>query len=528
MFPKRCDPKEFYSPGKDTGYRSVKSGAMTGSRGAEVVATFGIGASADKMRLEYALQSSDKAYFTGALGAMASRVITILAGVLSLWFLTRVLGTDQFAGYSVAFSALILVGYSVGLGIERSMLLRIGELAPDASALKGGRMMRAILLVAGVLASIAALVMALLYGAGDTPRHAFLRMMAPLVPATALTLVMVTWFQANHRVGVAQVMTGLNDGVRSAAFGVCFLLGLGAGGIAAGAVVGALAPLFFLTFRAAGQTQPEPSGLGVADFTAGLQFLALRLSRMGLHHLDIIALGALGTTTGTAQYAVAARFAILVESGQSMFAPTFMPRARRHLSTGRMDLAEREYHVSRVIGFAGALSLSIGFALFGEPVLQLFGSFGVGFDAFMVLVAGNLLTVGFGMHSVFLSMTDHLGRSTANRVACVAIFAVLLWFLVPRFDAVGAALAFLIAQGTHDAVGVRIMKRRLGISAFDLADCITVLAACTIFCLIGIELVPRLAGIGLLLVLLAATALRHREIMTDIASSLLRIVLRRA
>lgn len=472
------------------------------------------------------MQNSGKAYLTGALGVALSRVVSIAAGIISLWLLTQILTTENFAGYSVAMSVVVLCGYTAGLGIERSMLLRIGGLDVDAEKLAGTRLM---LNISAAVAAIAVLVAGGLYfwsSTGATPRHDFVRMLAPAVPALALSLVLVTWYQANHRVGVSQSMIGLNDGVRSCVFAITMLLGLGATGVAAGVIIGAAAPLIFLSVRACGRTMPEPRTLNFADLVAGLQFLAMRLSKMGLHQFDIIALGALGSATGTAQYVVAARFAILIESGQTMFGATFAPRVRRHLTTGRNDLAEREYHVSRVTGFTAALGACLVLVFIGRPLLQEFGDFGVNFDVFMVLVATNLITVGMGLHSTFLSMTDQLGRSTANRLVCLAIFGLCLWVLVPRYDAMGAAVSFLIATIIHEIAGVAILKRHVGIQALTAVEATVVAIAVATLCAIGIGAASQIHGGLILLAILLLSLSRERALLTAILRDLGKMVSR--
>ena len=473
------------------------------------------------------MTGSGKAYLAGALGTMSSRAASIVAGVLSLWFLTRILGTEAFAGYSVAMSVVVLLGYSVGLGIERSLLVRIGELEPDGRTLAGGRLLRANLISAGFLAGIATLLTVAVLRDATGPQERFTLYLAPVIPATALSLVLMVWYQANHRVGISQAMFGVSDAVRSLCFAIAFGLGLGAPGVVAGAILGAAAPALLLALGALGRAGRETGGLARSDLAQGLQFLLMRLSTMGLQHIDIIALGALGSVVGTAQYAVAKRVAVLVQSGQSAFAPTFIPRVRRNFAQGREDLAEREYRTARVIGFAASLLLALGFVLLGEPVLVLFGNFGFGFDAFMLLTAAHLLTVGFGFHAAFLSMTEDIGWSTANRIVSVLVFALCLLALVPRLDALGASLAFLIATILHDAAGIAILRRRFGIVALDLADGLVVVASTALLCAAGLGAVPPPAAAAGLLTLLAATGWRHRALFSAVLRDLAALAPRR-
>ncbi len=181
-----------------------------------------------------------------------------------------------------------------------------------------------------------------------------------------------------------------------------------------------------------------------------------------------------------------------------------------------------------MIGFAASLLLSLAFVLLGEPVLGLFGDFGFGFEALMLLTAAHLLSVGCGFHAAFLSMTSDIGWSTANRIASVLVFALCLVALVPRFDAPGASLAFLIATILHDGAGIAILRRRFGIVALDLPDGAVVLASSALLCATGLGAVPRLAGAAGLLALLAATGWRHRALFSAVLGDLVALAPRRS
>ncbi len=475
------------------------------------------------------MQRSDSAYLSGATGVLLSRALSVLAGVASLWVLTQVLSTEAFAGYTVAMSILMLAGYSTGLGLERSMLLTISELPPRPTLLQGrGAMLK----IAAVAASVSTLTALVVWGLADPEtggaRDEFLQRLAPIVPSTALSLVMITWFQANHRVGVSQSMLGLNDGMRCLLFLVCMVLGSGPGGIALAAVLASLVPIMVLSWLARGRSVAPPTDLRPSDVRDGLQFLVQRLSLMGLHHLDIIVLGALGTAVGTAQYVVASRFAMLLETAQMVFVPTFAPRVRRYLANGDIEMAAREYKVARVLGFTGALAIALVFVLAGPWILTVFGDFGDGFGAFSLILAAYVLPVGAGMHGTFLAMTNRLRFATLNRAICTGFFLVLLLILVPSFDAMGAGAALVVAIALHEVTGVFLLRRFFGlqaISALEFAE--TVLASAT---LILVAAMPNLNLVGavVLACLLAARLLRERALLGLVLGDLLRLVVRRS
>lgn len=454
-----------------------------------------------------------------------------MAGILSLWFVTRILSAEQFAGYSVAMSVMALAGYAAGLGIERAMLLRLGELAPEAGRLAGRTLM---LRIAGVVAVLSAatsltlvLVLAPTMAANGNFAAEWIAPLAPMVPATALTLVLVTWFQANHRVGASQLMAGVTDGSRSLSLGLILLFGLGAAAVPAAAVAAAGLPIAVLWLLARHRNTPAPGEFGIGDVVDGMQFLTLRISTMGLRNLDIIALGVLASAVETAQYAVASRFAAIINMGHIAFAPTYAPRARRHLATDDAKKAEREFHVVRIAGLVSALVTVILFLLVGRPILSFFGDFGAGYGPFVILMAGHLANVGFGMHGMHLAMTGELRMSTLNHVGSLVLFVVLLALLVPGWGPIGAALSFLVSTLAYDLAGTAILRARTELRGIDTILAVPLFTALAALLVVGLMPELSLLAASVLIAILGVIAIREAPLLTGLARDVL-AMLRRA
>ena len=133
-----------------------------------------------------------KMYFSGSLGVLFSRIVGMIAGVGSLWFLTRVLSTEDFAAYTFAMSLILVLGYSASLGLERVMLLRISGLAPEPGVLKGSVLARRIALRVALLSLAAALgcigvLQAFPRLSAQNDLLGWFIALAPIVPAVALT-----------------------------------------------------------------------------------------------------------------------------------------------------------------------------------------------------------------------------------------------------------------------------------------------------------------------------------------------------
>ena len=70
---------------------------------------------AENRRTGQLVQTPGVAYLVGASGALIGRVLSVVAGVVSLWLLARLLSHEDFAGSAAAMSVVMLLGHGAGL-----------------------------------------------------------------------------------------------------------------------------------------------------------------------------------------------------------------------------------------------------------------------------------------------------------------------------------------------------------------------------------------------------------------------------
>jgi len=458
--------------------------------------------------------SAGSAYLSAASGVLVTRALSLVAGALSLWLLSELLPPAEFAGYTTAMSALFLLGLGAGFGIERAMLIKIAALPTRDATLQGAAMMRRIgglvLLTGSAVGLVAVALWFRVPGlSGEAPVAEWMLRLWPVVPAIALTLALVTWYQANHVFGFPQSLWGLADVMRCAAFAATFALGLGASAVAFSAIAAAILPAVILTSRAVGRTTREPDGLGWREVGDGLQFFVSRFSATAFIHVDILILSVFAPSSVLAQYVIASRLAAVLETGHQIFAPAYAARARRHIQSNAPQAAWREYETARTLGLLVTLTVIALFLAFGSSILGLFGEFGVAFGPFAILLAGHLLNVAFGNHAMHLSMTRDLPFAAANRVFGLCVFVALLLVLAPELQAFGAATAFFVALLVYNLSGTLIVKVRQGASIASPPAMLTTAAAVAFIWVAAVD--PSMAQISALLVLGCALALLSAE-----------------
>jgi O-antigen/teichoic acid export membrane protein len=463
------------------------------------------------------VQAPGIAYVLGASGALTGRALSLVAGVLSLWLLAQLLSHEDFAGYAAAMAVVILLGHGAGLGLERAMLLRLPSFAISSGRLVGRSMMLRIaglvIVLSGVVAGATIAVLGAFPGLREGVTDEWIAALWPVIPGYALLLVLVSWYQSNQRVGIAESMPGVADAARCLALGLIYIAGLGASAVPAGVALSLFLPIAILVAMAAGRTVPAPSDLRLSDASAGLKFLLMRLSTMGLRQIDLIVMGFAVGGSATAAYAVASRIGDMAQLGQQAFVQTYAPRVRQHLVQGDTAAIVREYNATRVLSFLLTLGIAVVLVLGGKTALELFGDFSQGYPVLLLVLAGHLVAASFGGHDMHLSMTDHLRAATANRVVALVAFAILLALLVPPLEGIGAALSYVGAVTLHGVIGAVLLRRQSEARLLHASGLVAGLVGAGGLVLVALTGVSPLFGLAALLCAAAAAVLGEAPLL---------------
>ena len=469
------------------------------------------------------MRSARASYLAGISAVAASTVASAAAGFASLWFLTQVLSKDLFGAYTFSMSVVMLLAIVGTMGLDRVLLLRVAALPTEAGVLRGSALARRVLAFGGAAALTLAVLLWLfadrVVAAGAPPEaHFWLRALAAAIVPVTLAWLAQAWFQANHRVSEATVLPGLVDLARAVLIGTVFMAGGGAAGVAAAVIAAACLPVAVLAWKSRiARRESEPHRIAGEDFRLGVYFVLQNLSNQGLRYFDLVLVGLVTTAVITADYAVAARLAVLCDMGRLALKPTFTPRARRYLGSGASEGLAREYHLLRLGGLVFALAGSAGFVLFGEWLLSIFGPYASCYQPMLVLCAAYVVGAGAGMHSSYLAMSGEVRTSATIRLLSLALFVAALVVLAPRHGALGAAFAMLAAQVMANGVSLAMLRRRTGFVGVPVSAAVVAGLSVLALCSGGLGMVAG-AWLAVILIGLAsvAAAVEHQTRRVDL------------
>lgn len=173
--------------------------------------------------------------------------------------------------------------------------------------------------------------------------------------------------------------------------------------------------------------------------------------------LDFAILGAMAGPAVLGAYAVASKYAELLRLPGTALTWVFYPRLA---SVGETEAAATARRMVRptLIGIAVA---ALPVALLTSPVMRLLygAQFGPAVTPARVLLAGMLLAGGSGIASAYLYGRGTPGLNSIVLGAGLVITVVLDLLLIPRFGALGAAVASTAAYLSTDALLVYLLLR---------------------------------------------------------------------
>lgn len=466
------------------------------------------------------MRDARRSYLSGAAVVWAARMASFASGFASLLLLTRILSQATFGAYSFAMNVVLLLGLLAVLGLDRALLYRVAATAPAPGVLKGtGLVLRVTAAGVGFAGVVAILLWAFapqIEAAGAPLGAAFwLAALAAAVVPLALTRILASWMQANHRVAIGIIVPAISDAARAGLLGLVYLFGGGQASVAGAVVAAAIVPAVILVVTALRlKRRRAPRRMMLEDLSKGSLFLTQRIANEGIRRLDLILLGFASTGAEVAVYAVASRLGELTEFGRVAFKPTFAPRARRHLARGDDDSAQREFRDAQLAATMIALGAAAGFALLGLPILTAFGDYSGAYATLLIISAGYVALTGCGMPASYLAMSGEVFLSAALRVAALVIASVLILLLAPTYGAVGCAVAIFVARTLVGIASLAVLWRVTGFCGLRLSGGAGLTASVALLLVGGFGVLPGwLVSAGLVLHLVLLVALEPRVLV---------------
>jgi O-antigen/teichoic acid export membrane protein len=188
------------------------------------------------------------------------------------------------------------------------------------------------------------------------------------------------------------------------------------------------------------------------------------------NQLDILLLGQLATTRDAALFSASWRIASLLPFALVALATLAAPSVAAAHERGARDELHRISRLVARLGFAFAVGAAFALLLSGRWLLGLFGpDFPAAFPVLAILLVGGIVNAFTGIVTYFMTMTGHERSAVLIFAGGLAVSLILNLLLIPRWGAVGAAVASSAGTATWNVAMLAYVRLRVGIDASALA-----------------------------------------------------------
>lgn len=401
-------------------------------------------------------------------GILAVGQILEMVGRLGVAFLlSRSLGVDGYGLYVVAISVATILGGVSTLGLDRAMVRYVAILASrrDAAGLWGTLQVGfwfsgAVAVAVGTGVFFAADGVAnSVFGEPDLAQP--LRLMAIVMPFLAVSNLLYSVAHGFRQMGITVVAQNVVQTIVRFALLAVFLSSLDVVDALVIFGVSDLASSVVMIYLLEKIVPHEKENRVAARrdkreiFAFALPLWISGVLRQFRRNIEVLLLGTLTVASSVAVFAIAARVTLLGRVAYLSTVAAVKPLIAALHDRGDRTALEQLYATAT----RWTLSLSIPFfvtiVFLRKPILELFGSdFTAGSAALLVLAGAELVNAGTGICGSLIDMTGHARLKLVNSVIWLVLQVGGGALLIPRLEALGAALAALVALTVVNVVTI--------------------------------------------------------------------------
>lgn len=411
------------------------------------------------------------------LFGIAIKMLNVAMGFLVVLLLARLLGPEGYGTYSIAFAVIMVATVPAALGLPNFVVREVAKAYTANESCLVSRVVQAALRLALMISSgilLGLFVWSISLGSHGVYRSTFWLGIF-LIPTMAIVQILAAALR-----GIQHVNRGLILGLvlRPSLF-LVLLFGflLFVGDITAPRAMGLhlAGGLLALCFAASSWLRLSPSSGKPNSNPINARAMLMSTGVMGMitgastlnNNLDVMMLGALQDEEAAGLYRLASTAAMMSVAGLQAINMVMMPQfARIHEEGNRAALQKLATQSVRYI-LASSIPVSLFFLLFGKQFLAI--GFGREYEdsylPLIILVVGQMVSALFGSVITILNMTGHEKDTLKGVLLGSLVNALLNLVLIPKYGAIGAAIATASTLVCWNVYLHVLIRKRLSINS---------------------------------------------------------------
>lgn len=206
-----------------------------------------------------------------------------------------------------------------------------------------------------------------------------------------------------------------------------------------------LLQFFVLDLKLATPQGKKHSYVSKDDVLYSIKLMLTKFLYQGVEKLDLIMVGVFLSASFVAEYAVAAKLALIILLGNKLLIPLLAPRLKYALSNKEFPSVKKEYNYNKYFSTTIGVFILAIYLVFGKQILEIFGDYKASYPVLLVLGLAFLNQNAFGPNGRLLMLQGYASFTLFSTVICLALICMLNIVLIPRLGVIGAALGTLIS-----------------------------------------------------------------------------------
>jgi len=402
--------------------------------------------------------TSRRAQYVRAAGSgFIAKILSMGAGIVTLWLLNQILEKADFGAYSFTMSIVGLVSILAAGGLDQSVLYRLSRVDERPGKLDGGDyiswVLRVVVLTGFGTAAVLVAGGLVLASRSDLPGLTlWFLILSVIAPLSSVGKVFASWNQAQLRVDRSLIVPRLSEISRAAFLYAVLVVAPTPTGVALAVVGSMVVPLVAWLLLIPRDSYRPPRRLPRGDVAYGVKLLLTTVAERGVRNIDLIMVGILGSSVLAADYAVAARLVALTTLGHELLGAVLTPRMARFIETKDYSGLSAEYNLTRALALGVALAIASGFTAVGQQLVVVFGDYANAWPVLLILCAAYVVNVGSGSSGRYLNMAGYAEWNLLMTVLLLVAMGGFNLLLIPQYGARGAALATLSSFASINAL----------------------------------------------------------------------------
>lgn len=446
-------------------------------------------------------------YLRSGVFSLAGKVAAAPGALAVIWLINRIAGREAFGEIMIAYSLSFILASAIAAQFQTIVLYHVsrdhhGHANKLGAALSYGFISG--ISAAAILAAFAPFIAGAMHKPG---MEQWFSSMACMIPAFALNSILCTWHRARQNIPVMVMYFEIWPLLSRVVFLLAILVSTaGQKWIPAAYTASYLLPFIILYMRNPVLFLINPRNFTAWDMRYSAQMMVSQFMSKSVSNIVLFLIGIFAPATVVADYALAQKFAQIIQLPKQILSQIQMPRMGAQIEKGQTSELLEEFNATRALSLAAAISGTALFMLAAPFIFSAFEGFHNAYIMFLILAIGAIVMAGFGSSGNYIGIAGYAGTGLLiNAASLIFLVAAVLTF-VPLYSGTGAAIAATLGSLFLMGLMALVIYHRDRLNTLTLSATIQMTLSGIVLTLAAFAPVPVYAT-ALALMIVAATGL---------------------